>query len=161
MKDGKRQTIHVVPALSRDPYAAAKRSGHEGRRLRLNDSRPIGNAKRQLSHFIDGSRGMGPCVCRDDSNNQPPERRTPYAPTLSPRYSIAASVPPLPWGTLSAFSPTSMTPSVPKIIGALTWPIWAIRKAWPDRSPIPVPSTTPHFSLQYRCSAAGSKPFIV
>ena len=24
-----------------------------------------------------------------------------------------------------------MTPSVPRIIGALTWPIWAIRNAWP------------------------------
>ncbi len=45
-------------------------------------------------------------------------------------------------------APTSMTPSVPKIIGALTWPIWAMRNARPDRSPMPVPSTTPHFSLQ-------------
>src|SRR6266496_1580487 len=43
------------------------------------------------------------------------------APTLSPSHSIAASVPPLLWGMPSAFSPTSITPSVPRIIGALTW----------------------------------------
>mgnify|MGYP003694426947 CR=1 FL=1 len=34
-------------------------------------------------------------------------------------------------GMPSAFSPTSITPSVPRIIGALTWPIWAMRNAWP------------------------------
>src|SRR5215212_9997227 len=76
------------------------------------------------------------------------ERAPDYALTLSPSHSIAASVPPLPWGMLRALRATSMTPSVPKIIGALTWPIWAIRNAWPERSPMPVPSTTPHFSLQ-------------
>ena len=34
------------------------------------------------------------------------------------------------------------------IIGALIWPMCAIRKACPCSSPMPTPSTTPHFSLQ-------------
>src|SRR6266513_2812534 len=72
----------------------------------------------------------------------------PQALTLSPSHSIAASTPPLPCGISSALRPTSMTPRVPRIIGALTCPIWAIRNAWPLSSPIPTPSTTPHFSLQ-------------
>ena len=42
----------------------------------------------------------------------------------------------------------STTLSVPSIIGALTCPIWAMRNALPDISPMPWPSTTPHFSLQ-------------
>ncbi len=40
--------------------------------------------------------------------------------TCSPSQSIAAWAPPLPCGTPRAWSPTSMTLSVPRIIGALT-----------------------------------------
>ena len=41
-----------------------------------------------------------------------------------------------------------MAPSAPIIIGALTWPMWAMRKALPESSPMPTPTTTPH------CAAA-------
>ena len=62
--------------------------------------------------------------------------------------SIAAWVPPRPCGMSSAASAISTTLSVPRIIGALTWPMCAMRNALPDNSPMPWPSTTPHFSSQ-------------
>src|SRR6516165_6281157 len=73
---------------------------------------------------------------------------TAYAVTCSPSQSIAAWAPPEPCGMPSALRPTSITPSVPSTIGALTWPMWAMRNALPERSPMPMPSTTPHFLLQ-------------
>src|SRR5829696_2652519 len=51
-------------------------------------------------------------------------------------------------GTFSAASAISTTLSVPKIIGALTWPMCAIRNALPSCAPSPRPSTTPHLSRQ-------------
>src|SRR6266550_3525759 len=46
-----------------------------------------------------------------------------HALTLSPSQPVAASRPPLPCGISSALRPTSTTPRVPRIIGALTCPI--------------------------------------
>src|SRR3979490_279176 len=92
-----------------------------------------------------GAHSRDPLARNDDLR---PFSVGPQALTLSPSHSIAASTPPLPCGISSALRPTSMTPRVPRIMGALTCPIWAIRNAWPESSPIPTPSTTPHFSLQ-------------
>ena len=68
--------------------------------------------------------------------------------TLFARNSTAAETPPLPCGMPSAASAISTTLSVPKIIGALTWPICAMRKPLPSDAPSARPSTTPHFSRQ-------------
>src|SRR5262249_14721193 len=73
---------------------------------------------------------------------------TAYAVTCSPSQPIAAWAPPEPCGMPSALRPTSMTPSVPSTMGALTCPMWAMRNALPDSSPMPMPRTTPHFLLQ-------------
>src|SRR5262249_34080940 len=69
-----------------------------------------------------GSRVRAP---RDDNRvfGLRPSLTQAYAPTCSPRYATAASRPPLPCGIFSALRPTSITPSVPSSIGALTWPI--------------------------------------
>src|SRR5439155_22705660 len=45
--------------------------------------------------------------------------------TAFARYSTAACAPPLPCGRPSAARPISTTLSVPRIVGALTWPIFA------------------------------------
>src|SRR4029079_7243446 len=58
----------------------------------------------------------------------------PFAGTFLARYSTAACTPPWPWGMPSAVSPISTTLSVPRIIGALMWPIWAMRKPRPALS---------------------------
>ena len=67
----------------------------------------------------------------------------------SPSQSIAACTPPLPCGMPSACSVTSVLASTPRIIGALIWPIWAMRSALPVSSPMPTPSTTPQCRSQY------------
>ena len=64
--------------------------------------------------------------------------------TSRPRYTTARCTPPAPWGTPRAPSPISTAPSVPISIGALMWPMWAMRNARPLMPPIPTPRTTPH-----------------
>ena len=51
-----------------------------------------------------------------------------------------------PCGMASALRPISTAPSVPSTIGALVWPMWAMRKALPSSSPRPTPRITPHLS---------------
>ena len=60
-----------------------------------------------------------------------PPGNTPYAATSRPRYSTAACTPPLPCGMPSALRPISTAPSVPSTMGALQWPMWAMRKPLP------------------------------
>ena len=89
-----------------------------------------------------------------------PARAPPLAPRLArasfsrrggisrARCSTAAGRPPEPWGMPRAASPISMAPRTPNTMGALTWPMWAMRKALPASSPMPTPTTTPQCARQ-------------
>ena len=98
---------------------------------------PIGGACRSLSrldrrHLRDGRSRL-------------PGRE--FAPKPSPDRSASRSRParrPCRAGYRARRGSSRSRSSVPRIIGALTWPMWATRKALPERSPMPWPRITPH-----------------
>ena len=104
----------------------------------LTKSAPSAPIRSRRKVRAQSSRNTRPAICRrliyrqiNISTTQGSRKAlmAPQAGTVSPSQSTAAATPPRPCGMPSARSATSMTPSVPSIIGALTCPMCAIRNA--------------------------------
>ena len=89
------------------------------------------SSRAQCSALRGTAHGTAKDTGRDDVT-KPRYRVSLYAGTASARLSMAALTPPEPCGIFSALRAISMAPSVPSTIGALVWPMWAIRKALPS-----------------------------